>query len=422
MGILPYQANIDIRDTVNYKEVMKQYNLGPNGGILTALNLFATRFDQVLGYVDKRAPELDLVFLDTPGQIEIFTWSASGTIISESLASTYPTVILYVIDTPRTTAPVTFMSNMMYACSILYKSKLPFLLVFNKTDITSHEFATKWMQDFDSFSAALKNDESYMSSLTRSMSLVLDEFYATIRTVGVSAMTGEGMESLFQAVQDLTVEYDEVYKPALEEQKKDVERKAVARKQKQMERLQRDMAADENLQRGEKVVLDGAAAAGSAAKSTPAAAAAARRLASAKLHSLGGDGIIQTRSAEQKSYVRHPDEEAEDDFDDEDDAFADEDDNDALGYEEDNRGDGEGEEEEEEYVNEEAARKDREDFEEFMARIKAEAPSVKPAAAAAKSSSSSSSSGAKKPSAAAAASRIVEDDEGAEEIDTGAKK
>lgn len=26
---------------------MKQYNLGPNGGIVTALNLFATRFDQV---------------------------------------------------------------------------------------------------------------------------------------------------------------------------------------------------------------------------------------------------------------------------------------------------------------------------------------------------------------------------------------
>lgn len=28
---VPYQVNIDIRDTVNYKEVMKQYNLGPNG-------------------------------------------------------------------------------------------------------------------------------------------------------------------------------------------------------------------------------------------------------------------------------------------------------------------------------------------------------------------------------------------------------
>lgn len=43
---MPYSPNIDIRDTVDYKNVMKQYNLGPNGGILTACNLFATQFDQ----------------------------------------------------------------------------------------------------------------------------------------------------------------------------------------------------------------------------------------------------------------------------------------------------------------------------------------------------------------------------------------
>ena len=34
---------------------MIRYNLGPNGGILTALNLFTTKFDQVLGLVEKRA-------------------------------------------------------------------------------------------------------------------------------------------------------------------------------------------------------------------------------------------------------------------------------------------------------------------------------------------------------------------------------
>ena len=45
---LPYPANIDIRDSVKYKDVMKQYQLGPNGGIITSLNLFATKFDQVI--------------------------------------------------------------------------------------------------------------------------------------------------------------------------------------------------------------------------------------------------------------------------------------------------------------------------------------------------------------------------------------
>lgn len=29
VGSVPFSANIDIRDTVNYKEVMSQYNLGP---------------------------------------------------------------------------------------------------------------------------------------------------------------------------------------------------------------------------------------------------------------------------------------------------------------------------------------------------------------------------------------------------------
>lgn len=64
---------------------MKQYNLGPNGAIVTSLNLFATRFDQVMGFVEKRAPECKYVLFDTPGQIEVFTWSASGTIITDTL-------------------------------------------------------------------------------------------------------------------------------------------------------------------------------------------------------------------------------------------------------------------------------------------------------------------------------------------------
>jgi hypothetical protein len=34
---LPFGANIDIRNTVRYRDVMKEYGLGPNGGILTSL-------------------------------------------------------------------------------------------------------------------------------------------------------------------------------------------------------------------------------------------------------------------------------------------------------------------------------------------------------------------------------------------------
>lgn len=88
-----------------------RYNLGPNGGILTSLNLFATRFDQVIQFVEKRAPGIKYVFVDTPGQIEVFNWSASGTIITEAFASKYPTIVTYIVDTPRCINPATFMSS-----------------------------------------------------------------------------------------------------------------------------------------------------------------------------------------------------------------------------------------------------------------------------------------------------------------------
>ncbi len=236
-----YTPNIDIRDTVKYKEVMKQYKLGPNGGILTALNLFATRFDQVLHFAEKRAPSVKYFFLDTPGQIEVFTWSASGTIISDAMAASFPTCLLYVIDTPRTTSPVTFMSNMLYACSILYKTRLPFIVIFNKTDVCSHEFATRWMEDFEVFQEALKADSTYMGSLTRSMALVLDQFYRQLRCVGVSAVTGAGFSNLFDAIEATREDYEKNYKPALLKKQESRKAKAEEAKAESLKRLQKDL-------------------------------------------------------------------------------------------------------------------------------------------------------------------------------------
>lgn len=251
---MPYSPNIDIRDTVNYKEVMEQYNLGPNGGIMTALNLFSTRFDKVMDFVDKRAEQgLEYFLIDTPGQMEIFTWSASGAIITETLASTFPTVIVYVMDTPRNQSSATFMSNMLYACSILYKSKLPMVVAFNKTDVVPADYAMEWMRDSEAFQEALlaEQSESYMSSLTHSMALVLDEFYATLKAVGVSAMTGEGCDELFEAIDAAAEEYNAEYKPQLDAKLAERDATRAAAQARQMQQLRVDALVEGDMLDGD---------------------------------------------------------------------------------------------------------------------------------------------------------------------------
>ncbi|KAJ3249026.1 hypothetical protein HDU78_008412 [Chytriomyces hyalinus] len=243
VGNLPFGCNIDIQDVVNYKQVMKQYGLGPNGGIITSLNLFTTKFDQVLDLIGKRSKELDYVVFDTPGQIEIFTWSASGQIITDTLATLHPTVLAYIIDTPRSSSPATFISNMMYALSILYKTKLPMILVFNKCDVVDASFAREWMTDFESFQEAVRGDEEsgYMGSLVGSMGLVLEEFYNALKVVSVSAVTGAGMDDFFTAVDEAVSEYKTDYRPAME--KKIFDKKEALKKSREenLSKLMKDM-------------------------------------------------------------------------------------------------------------------------------------------------------------------------------------
>ncbi|PVV01850.1 hypothetical protein BB560_003718 [Smittium megazygosporum] len=101
------------------------------------------------------------------------------------------------------------------------------ILVFNKTDIVSHEKCVEWLRDFEKFQEALSYaEESYMNSLMNSMNLMLEEFYSQLNVVGVSSVTGEGMDEFFEKVNVSLKEYESDYLPFLKskmEKKKNAE-------------------------------------------------------------------------------------------------------------------------------------------------------------------------------------------------------
>ena len=205
-----YEPNLDIRDTVKYKEVMTSNNLGPNGAILTCLNLFSTNIDKVISILEPKK-DLDFIVIDTPGQLEVFSWSASGKLISDSFSLLYPSILIYIIDMPRCNNPNTFSSNMLYALSIMYKMKLPLLIAFNKSDLAKDSKVIEWMNDYESLQIELKKKDDYMSTFSSSLSLLLNEFYKTIKFVKVSSKTGEGFDELIKMCEDIKSKYqDEV--------------------------------------------------------------------------------------------------------------------------------------------------------------------------------------------------------------------
>jgi len=203
-----YEPNLDIRDTVKYKEVMKSNNLGPNGAILTCLNLFSTNIDKVISVLETKK-DLDFIVIDTPGQLEVFSWSASGKLISDSFSILYPSILIYIINIPRCNNPNTFSSNMLYALSIMYKMKLPLLIAFNKADIDKDSKVIEWMNDYESLQSVLKKKDDYMSTFSSSLSLLLNEFYKTIKYVKVSSKTGEGFDELIKTCEEIKSKYQE---------------------------------------------------------------------------------------------------------------------------------------------------------------------------------------------------------------------
>eukprot|EP00604_Paraphysomonas_vestita_P000972 CAMPEP_0174819952 /NCGR_PEP_ID=MMETSP1107-20130205/3459_1 /TAXON_ID=36770 /ORGANISM="Paraphysomonas vestita, Strain GFlagA" /LENGTH=178 /DNA_ID=CAMNT_0016034353 /DNA_START=564 /DNA_END=1100 /DNA_ORIENTATION=+ len=110
------------------------------------------------------------------------------------------------------------------------------------------------MSDFETYLNAIENDGSnendidaramdgeYMGSLNRSLALVMDEFYKAIRSVGVSASTGEGIDKLFVKIQEAAVEFQEVYFKELQKKIQDKKDAELERQTKDLQTLRKDL-------------------------------------------------------------------------------------------------------------------------------------------------------------------------------------
>ncbi len=193
---LPYSCDVDVRDFVDIISLMKQYELGPNGALIMANDLIATKIDELRSQIEKANP--DYLIIDTPGQIELFAYRSSGPFILQNLTSEQK-VGLFLHDGSLVTTPTNFVSIALLATSIRLRLNLPTVNVLTKVDLIQEKLRDilKWSTSLASLEQAISQEtdgETYtlVSNILRSLNL--GGFAQGL--IPLSNVTGDGMPNL----------------------------------------------------------------------------------------------------------------------------------------------------------------------------------------------------------------------------------
>jgi len=197
---LPYSCDIDVRDKIDIVSIMKQYDLGPNGALIMANDLIASKFDEFQNEINNVNP--DYLIVDTPGQIELFAYRTSGPFLVQNLDSDEK-VNLFLFDGALITSPVNFVSIALLATSIKLRLNLPTINVLTKTDLIGEKLKDiiRWSSDLKSLEGAISKDadgETYTLTTTILRSLNLGGFAQGL--IPISNVSGEGMVNLQSAL------------------------------------------------------------------------------------------------------------------------------------------------------------------------------------------------------------------------------
>ncbi|KAG2480566.1 MAG: GTPase [Nitrosopumilales archaeon] len=197
---LPYSCDIDVRDKIDIVSIMKQYDLGPNGALIMANDLIASKFDEFQNEINNVNP--DYLIVDTPGQIELFAYRTSGPFLVQNLDSDEK-VNLFLFDGALITSPVNFVSIALLATSIKLRLNLPTINVLTKTDLIGKKLKDiiRWSSDLKSLEGAISKDadgETYTLTTTILRSLNLGGFAQGL--IPISNVSGEGMVNLQSAL------------------------------------------------------------------------------------------------------------------------------------------------------------------------------------------------------------------------------
>ncbi len=206
---LPYICKFDIREYVDTTSIMNRYGLGPNGASIMAIDIMATKFDEIQSNIDKDNP--DYLIIDTPGQIELFAYRNCSKFLVKNLNSDEK-INIFIYDGAIVTTPSNFISIALLSTSIRLRFNIPTINVLTKFDIIQNKNdVLSWSTDLENLKAQISketNNERYTLMNSILMSLDANSFIDEI--IPISNITNYGINVLESNINMITDRGEEI--------------------------------------------------------------------------------------------------------------------------------------------------------------------------------------------------------------------
>jgi GPN-loop GTPase len=197
---LPYEPDVDVRDFIDLNTLMEKYDLGPNGSLVMASDMIATRLDEIQDEINALNP--DYILIDTPGQIELFAFRASGPYFVSNLQSDNK-ANLFIYDGMLVSSPINFVSIALLASSVKLRLKIAQVNILTKRDLIVDKLRhiLEWSSSAFSLESSLDNEkDAEYSLLSKDLVRSMTKGGFLQNVIPVSSMTLNGMVNLSAAL------------------------------------------------------------------------------------------------------------------------------------------------------------------------------------------------------------------------------
>lgn len=130
-----YECILDVRDLISVDDVMELTKLGPNGGLVYAMEYLIENPEWLLEEIGNLGED-DYVLFDCPGQLELYTHMDLMRRVIDSLKRVgFNLCSVAMVDSTFLSDEPKFFSGILMALSIMMNLELPHVTVLSKCDL-----------------------------------------------------------------------------------------------------------------------------------------------------------------------------------------------------------------------------------------------------------------------------------------------